>query len=94
MTDVKQNESQAAQENRRQHLLTLEEVIERMHPLGRNSARVMISYDNRFPKPIIVTKGRMLFSALHVESYLAEVEREGFPFLRNGDASQVLGVKK
>ena len=70
----------------RRHLQTLDEALQRAKPMGRNLAREVLLSDPRFPKPVLATEGRKLFSVLHLDVYFAAVERDGFPHVQGGAA--------
>ena len=63
------------------HLMTLDSVLERAKPMGRNLAREILLNDPRFPSPVLATEGRKLFSTKHIDKYFDQVEDDGFPYL-------------
>jgi hypothetical protein len=70
----------------RRHLQTLDEALQRAKPMGRNLAREVLLSDPRFPKPVLATEGRKLFSVMHLDLYFLAVERDGFPHMQGGAA--------
>ena len=60
-------------------LISLEELVEALQPLGINAARALIQRDPRLPKPIGVVQKPALFAGDQARAYLDRVARDGFP---------------
>lgn len=70
------------QDRKNQHFASTDEVLSMFSPLGVHAARRLIANDPRFPAPVLGGHGpgsRAIYSLHQVESYLAQVHRDGFP---------------